>query len=109
MIGAGQNSGFFRCLETVGGRRWIDNARWCLSVSCNLCVVVMRCSALVRTSVFACACPFVRARLSEFCVARWDSTTGRTARDQTHWRVIHCPVLYAPVCFGSVCLGFHGI
>ena len=55
----------------------------------------------------------------EFCAARCGDTTEwtelklqvfRSARDQTHSRVIHCPLPVASVSdFGSGCLGLHGI
>ena len=55
----------------------------------------------------------------DFCVARCDDSTEwtelklqvfRSARDQKHLRVIHCPLPVASVCdFGPGWLGLHGI
>ena len=61
-------------LKQLVGHDGKDYTRWCLSVSCNLCVVVTWCSALVRTSVFTRAC-LSSEPVCCICVARCDDTT----------------------------------
>ena len=91
----------------------MDHARWCLQ--CPVICVLLSRGALVRTSVFAHVCLLSESFVFEFCVARCDGTTEwtelklqvfRSARDQTHSRVIHCPLPVASVCdCESGCLG----
>ena len=59
-------------------------------MSCNLCVVVTRCSALVRTSVRALVCPLSELFAFMFCVVRSDDTTEWTElklQSQRAWPV----------------------
>ena len=104
-----KNSGFLDGLRQLvgdGGQTMHVGVSRCHVTCVCCCHPVLGC----RAHVYVCLClPCIRAQISEICVAHCDNTTGRTARDQTHWRVIHCLVLCAPVCFGSVCLGFNGI